>query len=805
MSRRQKILIGLAGTLFIILIVAAAAAYYLVTRSFPKTSGSESAQGLQARVQIYRDQYGVPHIFAESDHDGYFAVGYVHAQERLWQMELVRRAGMGRLSEILGEAALPADKMFRTLGLWRWAEQNAVDLDPDVRSALQAYTDGVNAYINSHKGKYPIEFDMLGFDPEAWTIQQTLVISRLMAWELNFSRWTDVLMGIFVQKFGEERARELFPYWPADAPYIVPREGKRRSVSLLPRQLMNADMAYRKLVGLGDASSGSNAWAISGEKTMSGKPIVANDPHLMLMAPGRWYELQLHTPDVDVAGATIAGVPFVIIGRNERIAWGVTNAMMDDADYYVEEVDSVQYPTKYRFNNEWYPIRQYVDTIVVRDSLPVVYTSYWTRHGPIVNRMEPTARLSSQLIAMRWTGEDQSDEAKSFYLIDRARNWEDFRSALRSFGSPAQNFVYGDVDGNIGYYTGGRLPIRPTKSGILPFPGYTSQYDWKGYVPFDKMPQSFDPADGIIVTANNKIIDDSYPYYISSNWEPPWRAMRINELLKTQDKFSVEDMQRIQTDLISLQAHELVPVILKAFDSVDVQDQDVKTALTYFRTWNFDMKKTDVATTLFEDFFLKAIHNTFDDEFGGQLLSLYDTLATVPMTVMTGLLLKDSSPWFDNITTPEVESKNDIVRKSLEDAVYDLKGLLGGELKEWQWGRLHKVEFKHVFGANKLLRPMFDVGPFEVGGSHATVWKGDYSLNRPYANTVGPSTRQIFDLADANNTRSVTPPGESGQAFYKHYDDQVQLWLLGEYRRMPMGRGMVERTCHDVLTLEPER
>jgi penicillin amidase len=804
MTTRQKIVIGIGGTLLLLLVVGAALTYYLVTKSFPEISGNERVKGLNAEVTVYRGEYGVPHIFASSDHDGYFAVGYIHAQERLWQMELVRRAGTGRLAEILGEPALPADKMFKTLGLWRTAQKDAELLDPDVRAALQAYSDGVNAFIESHKGSYPIEFDMLNIVPAPWTIENSLVVSRLMAWELNFSRWTDILMGELVRRFGEERAREVFPHWPEGAPYILPHEGKKRTVLTIPSQLMNADQSYRKLMGMEDVASGSNAWAISGTKTMSGKPIVANDPHLVLMAPARWYELQLHTPDVDVAGPSIAGVPFVIIGRNERIAWGVTNAMMDDADYYVEEVDSTQYPTRYLTKNEWKPIVRYVDTIVVKDSLPVIYTSYRTQHGPIVNRIEADAQYSPSLISMRWTGNDPSDEARTFYLINRAKNWSDFTEALKSFGSPAQNFVYGDVDGNIGYYTGGRLPERKVKTAIVPFSGKTDEYEWKGYVPFDKMPHRLNPPEGFIATANNKIVDDSYPYYISSNWEPPWRAMRITEVLKSQDKFSVEDVQRLQLDLVSIQARELVPVILKAFDSVEVANSDVKTALKYFRTWDYKMKKEDVATTLFEDFFVQAIHNTFEDEFGSRLLGLYDTLASVPVTVMTELLLKDSSVWFDNVTTPRVESKNEIIRKSLEDAVNDLKGLLGGELKEWQWGRLHKIEFRHVFGANSLLKPLFDVGPFAVGGSHATIWKGDYSRSRPYANTVGPSTRQIFDLSDFNNTRAVTPPGESGQAFYRHYSDQADLWLLGQYRRMPMEKTVIERTCRNVLHLEPD-
>ncbi len=803
MSSRQKILIGIGGTLLILVFVCVGIAYYFITKSFPTVSGTERIKGIQASVQIYRDEYGVPHIFAASDRDGYFAVGYVHAQERLWQMELIRRAGMGRLSEVLGTPALTADKMFRTLGLWRLAQNNTQSLEPQVKAALQSYADGVNAFIDSHKGSYPAEFDMLKIEPEPWTIENSLVTSRLMAWELNFSRWTEVLMGEFVQQFGEQRARELFPYWPQGGPYILPQEVKKRTISSLPTGLIDADQSYRRLMGIEDFSSGSNAWAISGSKSITGKPIVANDPHLVLMAPGRWYELHLSTPDVDVAGPSIAGVPFVVIGRNERIAWGVTNAMMDDADYYMEEVDSIQFPTKYLYENEWRPVTQYVDTIFVRDSLPVVYTSYWTHHGPIVNRIEPDAQFSPQLVSMKWTGNDPSDEARTFYLINRARNWDDFKEALKSFGSPAQNFVYGDVDGNIGYYTGGRLPIRKTKSAILPYPGTTGEFDWSGYVPFEKMPQQLNPPVGFIATANNKIVDDSYPYYISNTWEPPWRATRITEILKSQEKFSVEEMQRLQLDLISPQAQELVPIILKAFDGQEIKNNDIKTALTYFRNWNFEMKKEDVATTLFETFFLKTLHNTFEEKFGPKLLGLYDTLASTPMTVMTELLKKDSSAWFDNTTTPLVETKNDIIRKSLTDAIVDLKGLLGGELKEWQWGRLHKIEFKHVFGANNLLRPIFDVGPFAVGGSHSTIWKGDFSLNQPYANTVGPSTRQIFDLSDLNNTRAVTPPGQSGQIFYKHYSDQVQLWLLGAYRRMPMGRDVIERTCRDVLTLEP--
>jgi penicillin amidase len=804
MTIRQKILVGAVSVVVLVLLVLAGVAYHLITKSFPQTSGSVSIRGLQSEVTVFRDEYGVPHLFASSDRDGYFAVGYTHAQERLWQMELIRRAGMGRLSEILGEPALVPDKMFRTLGIWRLAKTITSTLDPRTRTALQDYADGVNSFIETHKGKYPVEFDMLSIEPEPWTVEHSIVVSRLMAWELNYSRWVDILQGELISRFGDQRAGEIIPSWPAGAPVIVPTEKKKRT-AYLPYELMEADRSYRKLLGMSSFSSGSNAWVVGSAKSITGKPIVADDPHLILMIPARWYELHLTTPSLNVAGPTIAGVPFVVIGRNERIAWGVTNAMMDDADYYTEEVDSVQHPTKYKFKDEWRPLTREIDTILVKGALPVVYTSYWTHHGPIINRIEPSAQFSSQLISMRWTGSDVSNEALAFYGINRAANWDEFKTALKSFGSPSQNFVYGDVDGNIGYYTSGRLPLRTSKAAIVPYPPNSAEYEWKGYVPFEQMPQRFNPPDGFIATANNKITDDAYPYYISNHWEPSWRIARITEVLKGMEKISVEDVQRLQVDLVSPQAREIVPIILKAYEGQNVQNNDVKTALTYFRTWDYQMKKEDVATTLFEVFFVKVIHNTFRDEFGTQLMGLYDTLASTPYKVTTELLKKDSSDWFDDITTPQKENRNDIIRKSMDDAVKELKQLLGGELKEWQWGRLHKIEFKHVFGANDILKRVFNIGPFPVGGSHSTIWKGDYNLSTSFANTVGPSTRQIFDLADMNNGRAVTPPGQSGQVFFRNYDDQVKLWLLGTYRRMPMRREMIQRTCKDVLTLEPER
>lgn len=805
MHLRLKVFLGVLGTLIVLTLSLTVFFYYLITKSYPATSGTETVVGIQAEVQVYRDDYGVPHIYANSEYDAYYTVGYVHAQDRLWQMELIRRAGEGRLAEILGEPALKIDKMFRTLGLWRQAQKSAPNVDARTRVALEAYADGVSHYIASHKGKYPIEFDLLNCEPEPWTIAHSLLVSRLMAWELNYSRWVDIVLGQLVERLGAAKASEIFPTWPEGAPLIIPDELKGKKTSAMADQLLDADQAFRHLLGNAGMESGSNAWVVSGAKSVSGKPILANDPHLLFSAPGRWYEIHVVGPDLDVSGASIAGVPFVVIGHNKSIAWGVTNAMLDDEDFYVEEVDSVQYPTRYRFNNAWRPVEQQVDTILVKNSPPVLLTTYRTHRGPIVNRMEPAAQYSRQLLSMRWVGHDDSNEAQAFSMINRAHTWKEFLDGLRHYAVPAQNFVYADVDGNIGYHTGGRIPVRKTKTATLPFPGWTDEYDWKGYVPFEQMPQSFNPPEGFIATANNKIVSDSYPFYLSNLWEPDWRITRISELLLKQERFSVEDMQRLQQDVLSPQARELVPIILKAYDDSPPEDADVRTTLTYFRNWNYEMKPNDVATTLFQSFLVQMVRNTFEDEMGPQLLGVYDTLATVPLAAITKLMKKGSSAWFDDIRTPQVETMVDIIRRSVEDGVLDLKTKFGGEIKEMRWGTAHQVEFPHLFGSHDLLRRIFNVGPFPSGGSHSTVNKGDFRLSQPFQHYVGPSTRQIFDLSNRNNARSVTPPGQSGQVFQHHYDDQVQLWLNGGYRTQLMDRSAIENAGYDRLLLRPAR
>lgn len=805
MPSRLKVLLGVLGTLALLCLALLVFFYYLITKSFPETSGSVTVSGISGDVRVYRDDYGVPHIFGGSDRDVYFAVGYLHAQDRLWQMELMRRAGQGRLAEVLGEPALKIDRMFRTLGLWRHAQKTLPMIDEKTRLSLQAYADGVNEFLQTHKGKYPIEFDLLNIEPEPWVIEHSLLISRLMAWELNYSRWVDVILTQLVERLGPVKAAEIFPTWPEGAPLIVPDELRGKKLGLAGNQLLDADRAFKSLLGTSGLESGSNAWAISGTKSMTGKPVLANDPHLMFSAPGRWYELHAEGPGLAVEGASIAGVPFVVIGRNRSIAWGVTNAMLDDEDFYAEEVDSVQHPTLYKLNNSWRRLETRVDTILVKDGPPVLLTVYQTHRGPIVNRMEPSAQFSRHLLSMRWVGHEISNEAHAFYLINRAGSWGEFLEGVRQFAVPAQNFVYADTAGNIGYHLGGRIPIRKTKTPTLVFPGQTDEFDWKGFVPFEEMPQSFNPPEGFVATANNRIVSESYPYYLSNLWEPEWRIVRISEVLKSQPRFSVEEMERLQQDVLSPHAREVVPIIVRAYQGRQNEPVDVQATLSYFRNWYYEMKVNDVSTTLFQVFFVRMVKNTLEDEMGPQLLALYDTLAALPLEAVTKLMKKGASPWFDNIQTPQVENMDDQIRQSLGEALQDLKARYGGEIKEWRWGTVHQVEFPHVFSSNALLHPLLTIGPYPTGGSHSTVNKGDFPLSQPFINHVGPSIRQIFDLSSYRNDRAVMPPGQSGQVFQKHHNDQTMLWTHGAYRKRLFDRSDIEQAGYDLLLLQAKQ
>ena len=785
---------------------------HLVTKSFPRQEGELVLSVLKAPVHVYRDEYGVPHIIAENEHDALVAEGFVHAQDRMWQMDVYRRAGEGRLSEILGTGALAYDKQLRTIGFKRIAERLEGSLRPESWQALQAYADGVNAYMESHRGKYPVEFDMLDYEPEPWTVPHSLQVARLMAWELCMGWWVDLTMGELMERSSLEKALEVFPPYPKDSPRLIPWTSGPQKFALNTREFRSTDRALRKFLGVGMSHIGSNAWVISGAKTVSGFPLLANDPHLGLPSPSKWYQLHLSGGELNVIGVSIPGIPYVVLGRNEHVAWAFTNLMADDVDFYIEKVDTL-HPDQYFSKGKWLDMELIHEEIPVRDSASVSWTVKLTHHGPIINDVhsswfyqDSTTTATHPPVSMRWTGFETTDELFAMLSLNRAKSWKEIRKALKDFEVPGQNVLFADREGNIGYQAAVRLPIRGKQNPTLPFPGWTGDFEWKGFVPFHRLPFLLNPPSGYLASANNKPVDDTYPYHISDLWEPPSRIVRLVELLESGGPFSLQDVQRIQLDYVSPHARETVPYLLRAYAGETVQDSVLRTALSYLRNWEYNFRKEDVTTTIFNTFYVKLLWNTFRDEMGQDLFHDYIYLANVPIRVMSEMLKFEWSSWFDIVATEEVETRDVILRMSLEDALAELQGTVGTELKMWSWGDLHRVTFKHILGSKEPLDKIFNVGPFPVGGAGTTLNSGEYNLNSPFQMTVGPSFRHITDLSDSVSSLMVITSGQSGQPLHPHYDDFAPLWLNGLYHRMILDVQMVrDQNEWKHLILRPEK
>jgi penicillin amidase len=799
---KTRIVFGIVFSLIVLSVVGYFLLRYLVTKSFPQYDGEMQVKGLHHPVKIYRDEFGVPHLVAEDEHDAFFAQGYVHAQDRLWQMDLARRAGEGRLSEVLGTRTLQFDKMLRTIGFQRIAERLEAHISPTSKEILQAYADGVNECIRRQKGKYPIEFDMLNYEPEEWKPIHSLMIARLMAWELNISWQADVVLGELVARLGEEKAQEVFPTYPENGPVIVAHAMHVKDLKPL-EQLAALHKNFKQFFGTTGTHIGSNAWAVSPGKSASGYAMLANDPHLGLALPAKWYEIHLHGGELNVAGVSLPGAPLVIIGHNNDIAWGLTNMMADDADFYLERVDSLG-ADQYLYKGKWNDLEIIHDTIVVKDSASVPFVIKKTVHGPAINEIYPLDEFaSSNLITMKWTGYEISDELLGLYRVNIARDWQSFLIGVREFSVPGQNFVYADAKGNIGYKPGVRLPKRKDNNPTLPVPGWTGENEWQGFISFDDLPVLYNPPQGFVASANNKTTN-AVSYHISNLWEPPSRIQRIQEVLQSKNNLDVSDFKRLQKDYYSYFAKEMMPFILHAYKGMRIQDKQLETALNYFRNWNFLYSKDDVPTTIFEVFFNHLIKNIYLDEMGENLFQQYIFLANIPYRVTMKLLNDSSSVWFDNVATDTVETRDDMIRQSLSDALKDLSQRMGEDIRQWQWGKLHTLTLKHPFGGIKVLEPIVNIGPIETGGSGTTVNNGEYHLSSPYEMTLGPSMRKIIDFANINGALSVIPSGQSGQPMHEHYSDQMPLWKNGEYHPLPIDEQEIARQSKNILYLTPE-
>jgi len=773
-----------------------AVVYAFLRRSVPCSKGSVRLEGLDSPVEVFRDRWGVPHIYADSVRDVVFAQGYVHAQDRLWHMELARRAASGSLAEVFGPVALDADRLLRRVGLRRAAEAELAQFAEAMRENVEAYAAGVNAFIEGNKNRLPPEFLILRFRPQPWTPVDSLTIGKFVGWSLSGNWDTEIVRSWIVERLGPEEAARMEPGYPVGAPLIVPPGAECRG---LGAPLLEELRKVQELVGAG--GGGSNNWVVDGQKSVTGKPLLANDPHFPLQMPSIWYEVHLNGGGANVIGASIPGVPGVIIGHNDRIGWGVTNTMTDGDDLFVEQVNPAD-PRQYLYGGKW------VDGDLVREEIrvrgrrePVVEEVLVTAHGPIIG---PSIPGEERALALRTVVAEPGQHAQSILLLNSAGNWEEFREALRQWPAPAQNFVYADVEGNIGYQMAGLVPLRAKGQGLVPSPGWTGEYEWKGFVPFDELPSVLNPPTHYVATANNKIVDDDYAYFLGAEYLDGYRIQRIVELLEAREKHSLEDFRSIQGDIYSIPGRELAQHLL----GLQPADQDARRALNFLRVWDCQLSPDSVAATIVEAFFLQMLRNTvavklgpLTDYFVGK-----EVHPAVPDSFylqrsaswLLGLMKETPADWFAGRSWPEV------MEQSLEEAVAALRRQLGEDMSRWTWGRVHYASFEHVLGRVRALQPLFNRGPVPVGGDMNTVAQASYVGSRPFAvQSYTASYRQIIDLSDLNRSVAILPGGQSGHPASRHYSDMIDAWRRVEYHPLLFDRGEIERQAEGKLTLMP--
>jgi penicillin G amidase len=821
---------------------------YLTRRAFPQIDGTLQIPGLREPVTIIRDKNGIPHLYAGNQHDLFLAQGYVQAQDRLWQMESQRIGVSGRSSELIPNAAnIEQDKFVRTLGWRRAAQADYGVLDDDTKTILQAYADGVNTFIATHENNLPPEFAIAGvfsgkgfnYVPEKWQPVDTLQWAKAMAWSLGGNWNVELYRAGLIKKYGAEQAAALYndlvpPYDFQKMPAIVAPDVSYQNV---PLESLSGLRTLDNISGLRGNDVGSNNWVISGARTTTGKPLLANDPHLAIQMPSIWHFSGLHCQPVsvdcpyDVVGASFVGMPGIVIGHNARIAWGVTNLGPDVQDLFLEKIDGNQY----EYKGQKLDLTIVPETFVIKGKLPADYkpslneTDVYdeksntttitlnvrsTVHGPLISDVNSDyAQAGGDLaVAFEWTAINAPDQTiASFIGVDRAQNWDDYRAALSKYNAPSQNFIYADVDGNIGYQTPGRIPIRAKGDGQTPVPGWTGEYDWTGYIPFDELPRAFNPPDGYIATANNAVVGPEYKYFLGMDWDRGYRARRIVDLITSQDKLNADDMAVIQGDNMNLSAQEIVPYL----KNITV-DGDAKLVLDQILAWDFVEQRDSSGASAYQIFWLHLLMNTFADELG-PLAPDYTDGGTVNRQAIGLLLANPDSPWWDDVTTSDVtETRDDILKKALADGAAQLVGELGRNPTDWTWGKLHTATFVSQALGTSPLAFMFNRGPYEVNGGTAAVnatstgsnFKKAYStppgkLAAIFAEHGTPSLRQIIDFADLNSSRFIHTTGESGLPAHPHYDDFIDKWRNIQYVPMWWDITDIKANAEGTLTLTP--
>jgi acyl-homoserine lactone acylase PvdQ len=863
------------------LVAAAGLVWLRVRLALPQVEGEVHAGGLSAPVEIVRDTDGVPHIRASSEADALFALGYVHAQDRLWQMEFQRRLAAGRLSEVVGPEGLPADRLMRTLEISRVARATVSRLEPGPRRLLEAYTAGVNAVLQAGRPR-PIEFAILGVEPEPWRPEDAVAWSKVMALGLA-TNWRDELLRLRIRaRVGADGDEALMPPYTEGDPVILPEAptgagamgaARRRPLagcggSVGPalagsgaarggpvdasagvvhggaaggprtlagsRQLaggvsrasgceapgqasalppsrgpaavdrpavtLPASLAGRiAMLDVLDPSGGgfvpalaaSNSWTVAGHRSATGRPLLANDPHLAARLPSTWYLAHVQGGRLDVIGATLPGVPAVIIGHNRRIAWGLTNLMADVQDLFIERVNARQ---EVEFRGAWEPLRIVHEVIRVKGHPDERLAVRASRHGPIVSDVAVGA---TEALALRWTALDEDEGTfQAFLGVNLAGSWEEFTRALEEYGSPVQNFVYADVEGHIGYLAPGRIPVRARGDGTVPVPGWTGEYEWTGFLPPERWPRAFDPARGFIASANNPVWSDAGRPLLSTNWEPGYRAARIVELLESLPAATIEAMARMQADVATPQVRVLLPWMRQARP----RGAAARAALGRLAGWDGALAGESAEAAIFMTWLSRTTERIFADELGRDLWDEYRQWPHWQAKALDRLARTGDDRWCDDVRTGEREDCAAILGLALEEGLADLAARQGSDAARWRWDRENVIVFPHApFEGVWGLRAFFS-RRVRAGGSATTL----SPVMRIQDQIVISSYRQIVDLGDLERSRFVHPLGQSGQPGGTHFLDLLDAWRSGRYVPMRFSREAVDAAAASRLRLLPD-
>jgi penicillin G amidase len=750
----------------LLLVLGAGGGWAFLASSLPRTSGTLVLAELTAPVSVVRDSADVPTIRAQNTQDLYVALGFVHAQERLFQMDQQRRVVQGRLSEVFGAKALTTDRALRTLGLYRHAAASVPLISPEFMDVLSAYAAGVNAFLDSGK-RLPIEFTLLGYRPDRWRPADSLAMGKLLALQLSGNYRRELLRARLAQRLDAEQINQLFPQYPKEAPVTLAKLAELTRDQPLDRMLDELP----ELIGPKQAS---NNWVVDGAHSVTGKPLLANDPHLDYSAPIIWYLTRLEAPDLTLTGATMAGAPLVILGHNGQIAWGYTTTNADVEDVFVEKLDPAD-PTRYLTPEGSRPFELINELIPVKGHAPEALVTRITRHGPVISDLGGTDQVPADRVmalqATFLTDDDRSVEAQ--WRATLARNWREWVEALRPFTAPMQNMVYADRNGNIGFYAPGRIPIRKAGDGRGPAPGWTGEYDWDGWVPFDKLPQAFNPPAGHIATANNKIVPDDYPYLITNDWDLPYRIERIEAALSGPGKQSIQSSTEIQADIVSLAAKQLLPLMLR----IEPSDARARMALEMLAKWDCQMAAGRPEPLIFIAWLRSLNRRLFEPKLG----PMFDQYWSLTPLATQGALTVNQH-WCGPAGCPAP------LRASLNDALGELSTKYGDDPKTWRWGDAHYALFAHpVFHTLPIVRALFD-RQWPAEGSTDTVNAGAFRFTNPdgaYVDLHGPALRAIYDLADLDRSVFLIALGQSAHLLSPHRDDLVTRWRSFNWLRLP--------------------